>query len=128
MLFCTLTKRLQELYPEAKTDRLSSGQLYTQLLTADLQHVDLLPQTLANSLNLIEEGLPLAHAIHQLDMHLRPADIDIESKLADNCSIILCELSCTYVLVCYGMYLIYVDELGNTYNCWSQANVRNDNK
>lgn len=124
LLVALHSRRLPVIYTH-----LNSGHVHVQLLTDPAQSIQSLPQTLANSFNLIEDGAPLSHAIQQVDMWLKPEPTNIQSlaDLASGSSIVYCPTSFTYVIVTYGMFSLYVDETGNTFTCWSQKNERNRN-
>ncbi len=130
MLFYTLLERIDSMVPRLAPVLLASGHVYVPPLTAENQTVESLPQTLANSLNLIQDAAPLKDAIAQLDMHIEPCEADVAPLLdiAPDCSIVLCKLSETYTIIQYGMPVLYVDKAGATYKCWSQANERNSNQ
>ncbi len=130
MLFSILLQRLHDRGSLAYPVRLASGHIHVHLLTDIKQSVESLPRTLANSLNLMQDGAPLKDAIAQLDMHIKPSEAQIATLLdiAPNCSLVLCKLSKTFAVVQHGMFVFYVDEFGATYSCWSQANDRNRNQ
>lgn len=126
MLFSALLNHIQALGPLVKTERLISGHDCYHLLTDENQSVNSLPQTLANTLNLIRDGAPIAHAILQIDMHVEPEPVDILACLKRaNCAVVFCKLTTTYAIVRDGLFIYYVHSDGITHKCWSLANVRN---
>jgi hypothetical protein len=129
MLFSELTQFIQDKGSLAISTDLPSGHTLVQLLTDESDPVESLPQTLANSLILIQDGASLRSAIEQIDMYLEPSAFTATELLDLQLSslIVLCELSQTYAFVHHGMFVFYVNKAGINHSCWSQANVRNRN-